>query len=317
MSSRNQVTPSIDLFVCRYHQHWRERGYSAYAWPAQESHLRLFAAFLLGQNITDAASVTHLTLAVFRRWLFENPSKRARPRAATTINRVLGTVRALFKYLRKEGLIQDDPADRIEYMHEPDRLPREILSPTEAALIIETPNTRTLLGYRDRTILEVLYATGVRKRELLNLRVSDVNIEDQLLRINGGKGGRDRVVPLTGIACSYLQNYVSEIRLRLLRSNPHTALFISLEASPLGRTTLDDLVGKYARLAGVGKRVTPHVWRHTCATHLVRNRASLRHVQEMLGHRALTTTERYLHLTITDLKDAHRRFHPRERGSKR
>lgn len=271
---------------------------------------------MLGQNLTDAGSVTRLTLAAFRRWLFDTPTRRAKPRAATTINRVLGTVRSLFRFLRKQGFIPEDPADRIEYMHEPDRLPRQILSPDEAATIIETPDTRTLLGYRDRTILEVLYATGLRKRELLNLMVPDVNLEDELLRINGGKGGRDRVVPLTGIACAYLRSYLEKIRPRLLRGNSHTALFISLEASPMGRTTLDDLVAKYAHKAGVEKRVTPHVWRHTCATHLVRNRASLRHVQEMLGHRALTTTERYLHLTITDLKEAHRRFHPRERGSR-
>ena len=306
--------PLLNPLIARYHAHWNERGYSRYAWPAQESHLRKFTTFFDERKLDAVVSVTRGTLAEFQRWLFYKPTCKGTPRAAVTINRALGAVRAFFKFLVRDGAISHDPAASLEYMREPEKLPREILTPAEAQKIIETPDTRTLLGYRDRTILEVLYATALRKRELLNLVVADVNFEDRLLRVNGGKGARDRVVPLTRVACSFLNGYINSARSQLLRGRSHAALFISLEAAPLGRTTLDQLVSKYARLSGVQKKVTPHIWRHTCATHLVRNRANLRLVQELLGHRALTTTERYLHLTITDLKEAHRRFHPRERG---
>jgi len=306
--------------IARYRAHWLEHGFSAFAWPAQESHLRQFAAFMAAHQIEAVERVTRAILADFPGWLYHTPTQRGTVRAAASTNRIIGTVRAFFRFLHASGGLGHDPAAELEYIKEPKRLPRVILTPAEARKIIEAPNTGTLLGYRDRAILEVLYATGLRKKELLALTVADVDQENQLLRVNDGKGGKDRVVPLSRIACSFLESYVNAVRPQLLRgkSGPdgqaHRTLFISLEAAPLGRSTLDQIVSKYARLSGVKKHVTPHVWRHTCATHLVRNRANLRHVQEMLGHRALTTTERYLHLTITDLKEAHRKFHPRERG---
>jgi integrase/recombinase XerD len=171
-----------------------------------------------------------------------------------------------------------------------------------------------LLGYRDRTILEVFYATGIRKAELMVLTPADANLDEGLLRINQGKGGKDRVVPLTQLACSFLNNYLTMVRPELLNCGKCPNLFISQRGGPLSRNALGDLVLRYARQAGIKKRVTCHVWRHSCATHLLKNRANLRHVQELLGHRQLSTTERYLHLTITDLKEAHQKHHPREQN---
>lgn len=164
--------------------------------------------------------------------------------------------------------------------------------------------------------MEVLYSTGVRKAELLALEVGDVNLEEELLRINAGKGERDRVAPLSTVACRFLETYLNAIRPQLLRDRSTARLFLSSQARPLGRTTLDGIVTKCAKMARVKKHVTCHVWRHTCATHLLQNKANLRHVQEILGHRSLVTTERYLRVTITELKAAHRRFHPREKSTR-
>ena len=290
-------------------------GYSPYSWPAQNCYLRQLLSFFEGEGISAIEAVHSNTLQSFQRWLYYTPTKKGTVRSAAAINRTLGAVKGVFRVLHREGHIPRDPAADLEYMREPERLPRDVLTPAEARKVIETPDTGTLIGYRDRTILEVLYATGLRKSELLGLKVEDVDLEGELLRINGGKGSKDRVTPLSAIACSFLESYIKAVRPKLLRGRTSNGLFISLEAARMGRTTLDQLVQKYARLSGVKKKITPHVWRHTCATHLVRNRANLRHVQEMLGHRKLTTTERYLHLTITDLKEAHRKFHPRERGA--
>lgn len=205
-------------------------------------------------------------------------------------------------------------AEALRLSRVPHVLPRTVLTPEEARKVIETPDTSCLLGYRDRTILETLYATGIRKSELMNLTVNDVNLEEGVLRINGGKFNKDRVVPLTRVACSFLETYVKAIRPALLQGRVSDRVFISQRAAPLSKNALGELVEKYARQAGLNKHVTCHIWRHSCATHLVKNRANLRHVQELLGHRDLSTTERYLHLTIADLKETHRQFHPREQG---
>ncbi len=167
-----------------------------------------------------------------------------------------------------------------------------------------------------RAILEVFYATGIRKEELRNLSLADLNLEEGLLRITLGKGAKDRVVPLGSIAVSALKAYLIEARPVLLKTGQTDRLFISYRGQPLDSHTLGALVKKHAQLAQIKKIVTPHVWRHSCATHLIQNHASLRHVQDLLGHSSLSTTERYLRLTITDLKEAHAKFHPREQNDK-
>lgn len=151
----------------------------------------------------------------------------------------------------------------------------------------------------------------------MNLTVADVNLEEELLRINGGKGAKDRVTPLTRVACSFLENYIKAIRPELLGRRRSDRLFISRRGAPMAKNTVGQMVEKYAKLSKVKKHVTCHLWRHSCATHLLKNNANLRHVQEMLGHKSLATTERYLRLTITDLKEAHRKFHPREQQQRR
>jgi integrase/recombinase XerD len=233
-----------------------------------------------------------------------------------TQNRILSAVKGFLAFLAEENYLGRNPVQGLRYAREPDRLPRNVLTPREARKIIEQPDLQTVLGYRDRAILEVLYATGIRKAELMNLNVEDVNLEEGLLRVNGGKGNKDRLVPLTRLACSFLENYLQAIRREFLGGSQTRRLFLSSRRRPMGKNTPGRLVEKYARLAGVPKHVTCHLWRHTCATHLVRNQANLRHVQEILGHRQLTTTERYLHLTIADLKAAHHKHHPREADAK-
>jgi integrase/recombinase XerD len=278
------------------------------------TYLRQLQCFLDEVKMSDVRAVTSTTLQDFQRWLFYRPTRRGTVRQPASQNRVLSGIKGFFAFLQQEGILACNPAKLVTAAREPETLPRDVLTPQEARKIIERPDTGTVLGYRDRTILEVLYATGLRKSELMHLTAADVNLEEELLRINGGKGGKDRVSPLSRLACAFLENYIKVIRPELLRAHQSDRLFVSLRGRPISKNAVDALVQKYARLAKVEKHVTCHLWRHTCATHLLKNRANLRHVQEILGHRSLATTERYLHLTITDLKEAHRRFHPREKG---
>ena len=304
------------MLIERYRSYLEIKNFSPRTIVTQFAAIKLFLQFMEEAKQGNLTTCTTATLHDFQRWHFYQPTHRGTVRGSAYQNRVLSTVKGLFKFLYEENIIAHNPADALEYAREPQTLPRNILTPAEARKIIETPDVKTALGYRDRTIFEVLYATGIRKLELMNLTVADVNLEEELLRINGGKGAKDRVVPLTAIACSFLESYIKGIRPKLNGQAPTTRLFLSLRGLPIARNTLGALVEKYARKAKIKKRVTCHLWRHSCATHLLQRKANLRHVQEILGHRSLATTERYLHLTITELKEAHRKCHPRERADR-
>ena len=260
-------------------------------------------------------AVTAAVLTDFQRWHYHCPTRRGTPRGACNQNAVLAAIRSFFRFLKREGCIVFDPAAQLEYAKEPRRLPRNVLTPEEAKRVIEAASCSTALGWRDRAILEVFYATGIRRNELRYLRPADVNTEQGLLRVNDGKGGADRVVPLGAIAARHVEDYATSSRPELLRGCTTEWLFVSNTGRQIDPNTLNAIMRRYTRAARVKKVVTCHVWRHTCATHLVQNNANVRHVQEMLGHRSLATTERYLRLTINDLKAAHRRFHPRERDT--
>jgi integrase/recombinase XerD len=307
---------NLETLLERYREHRELLNYSPRSWPTVQCVLRQLWRYMEAQQISEAAAVTTETLYGFRQWLFYEPTGRGKSRSIATQNRSLSHVKGFFRFLRDEGLVIHDPAAALPLAREPQTLPRHVLTPQEARRILEKPDVQTVLGYRDRTILEVLYATGVRRSELIGLRVGDANLEEGLLRIHGGKGAKDRVVPLTQIAVAYLETYIKGIRPKMLGSGQCDRLFLSLRGRPMGKNTVAGVVEKYAKLARVKKQITPHSWRHTCATHLVKNEANLRHVQEMLGHKNLSTTETYLRLTITDLKEAHRKCHPREREAR-
>jgi integrase/recombinase XerD len=306
---------NFDELLTKFLGYLQIRNYSPRTVSDYGYNLGSFFRFLEQKAIADVQGITTATLTDFQRWFYYQPTKRGQARGVVNQNLVLATVKSFFRFLKNEGFIHGNPAEAVEYAREPRSLPRNVLTPKEANRIIDSIDTTTALGYRDRTILEVFYATGVRNQELRNLTVADANLEEELLRVNGGKGGHDRVVPLSRVACKFLETYLKGIRPQLVGGKTTDKLFVSFRGNPIDGHTVGDVVKKYARLASVKKHVTPHVWRHTCATHLVKNEANLRHVQDILGHRSLHTTERYLSLTITDLKEAHRKFHPREKSA--
>ena len=304
---------NLDELLHRFQGDLQIRNYSARTVTDYGYHLGLLRQFLDQRQVTDIQAVTTETLIDFQRWVYYQPTRRGTPRSVLNQNGILAAVKSFFRFLKVEGVLASDPAEAVEYAREPRSLPRNVLTPEEAKRIIEAVDTTTILGYRDRTILEVLYATGIRNSELRALTVEDVNLEEGLLRVNRGKGGDDRVTPLGQIACQFLETYLKGIRPQLLGQRQSNRLFLSWRGNPIDAHAVGDLVKRHAVLAKINKHVTPHVWRHTCASHMVKNNANLRHVQDLLGHRSLATTERYLRLTITDLKEAHARFHPREK----
>jgi integrase/recombinase XerD len=216
------------------------------------------------------------------------------------------------KVLQNPGIVSD-PGKDIRYAKIPKTLPKSVLTPKEAKRIIHAPDLRTTTGYRDRTFLEILYSSGIRKDEVNQLTIKGVDYNDGYLMIENGKGGKDRIVPIGKIACRYLENYIKSVRPELLINKGVDHLFLSLRGRQLSKNVVWDLVKKYAKKARIKKNVHPHTFRHTCATGMLKNKADLNTIRKILGHSSLNTTQIYTHLNISDLKAVHKKCHPREK----
>jgi integrase/recombinase XerD len=231
----------------------------------------------------------------------------------TQANR-LAAVRKFFSWLLSEQQITYNPATTLQLPKQPHRLPRGVLTKAEARRLIETTPTTKPRDIRDRTILEVLYATGIRRAELIALTIYDADLQAATLRIEHGKGNTTRIVPLTQSAIAALKLYLEEARAVFAREAGQVRLFVSSRSG--GALDDDDIVRivrKAATRAGIKKHVTPHTLRHTCATHLLKGRADIRQIQKLLGHRRLSSTEVYTRVELTDLAEVIARCHPREK----
>jgi integrase/recombinase XerD len=226
-----------------------------------------------------------------------------------TVVGYLTWVRAFFAFLEKKGFILANPAQGL-LLRKPQRLPRA-LSEDEARRLMGAPPYWGAAGPRDRAILEVLYGTGIRVNECVRLDLQDVALREGQLLVRNGKGKKDRVVPLVGQALLALDRYLREIRHALVRDPREQAVFLSAIGTRLSPVSLQYQVRRYAKALGL--RATPHVLRHSCATHLLRHGADVRQIQQLLGHRALETTAVYLKVDVTHLAEVIARAHPRDR----
>lgn len=182
----------------------------------------------------------------------------------------------------------------------------------EVQHVLDQPDMHTQRGFRDRVILEVLYTSAIRRAEISHLLIDDVDIAQGYLTVRKGKNGKDRVVPLGATACALLETYLAGVRADWLGAERNRSLFLNQYGDGMGVESIWRVVKKYSALAGLTKPVSTHSFRHTCATHMMRNGAPIRHLQEMLGHSSIDSTQIYTRVTINDLRDAHHRFHPRE-----
>ena len=229
--------------------------------------------------------------------------------APRTVARHLSSLRGLYRYLLAQDHVKDDPTAHLESRSPWMRLPG-VLSQEEVARLLVAPLTSNPLGLRDKAMLEVLYAAGLRVSELVTLRLSDVDLEVGYVQCQG-KGGRDRVVPLGRDAQTAVRQYLATSRSHLQRGRSNPALFLSRLGWPLTRQGFWKLLRAYAVAAGIDRRVTPHTLRHSFATHLLERGADLRAVQMMLGHADISTTQIYTHVSRAHLKTVYNRYHPR------
>jgi len=302
----------IDLAE-KYQRHLTVRNYAPGTIGGNLFYLNRFLSFLKERGIREISGVTKDVIQAYQTDLYERINRRGEPNSVASQNNALKAVKSFLRFLAREGYLIGDPARDISYARAPKKLPRSILTQTEAKKVLHAPDVKTVLGYRDRTLLEVLYSTGIRKEEAINLKVLEVDCRDGFLRVNSGKGGKDRVVPVGKIACRYLENYVLAVRPCLIREPRNDFLFLSLKGNKFSKNMLWDIVKKHAERAKIKKVVSPHTFRHTCATLMLRNKANIRHIPEMLGHASLDSTQVYTAVSITDLKEVHGKCHPRER----
>jgi integrase/recombinase XerD len=275
--------------------------------------LEKFLTYLESCDIIHADQITSQTIRDYQLSLFESLNSRGQPNSISYQNRMLSAAKNFTRFLKDNDYIVADPGRAVAYAKEPKRLPRGVLTPAEARKVIHAPDTKTVIGYRDRTILEVLYSSAIRKEELNNLTLADVDYHDGFLRIIEGKGKKDRIVPIGRIACRYLENYIKSVRPELITDPYNNHLFLTLRGKRFSKNVLWELIKKYAKKARIKKNVSPHTFRHSCATAMLKNKADIRTIQKLLGHSSLDSTQIYTHLSITDLKNEHKRCHPRER----
>jgi integrase/recombinase XerD len=287
----------IDVFIDAL---WMERGLSRNTLEAYRSDLSRYARWLerRGRTIPEAEATDVLA------YLAENVGGSLR-----TAARRLSSLRRLYQYLAREGRIDADPTALVEAPRLGRPLPKS-LTEAEVERLLEAPDITTPAGLRDRTMLEVLYATGLRVSELVGLRLEQVNLRQGVVRVMG-KGGKERLVPLGEEAVSWLDRYLREARAALFRGAPDATLFPNGRGRPLTRQAFWHAIRRYARKGGVSKPVSPHVLRHAFATHLLNHGADLRVVQMLLGHADISTTQIYTHVARERLKRMHAEHHPR------
>ncbi len=229
--------------------------------------------------------------------------------SARSAARNLSAIRVFFKFLISEGKLNDSPVRLIESIKLPGRLP-EILSREEVDLLLSQPDPSLDLGQRDRAMLELLYATGLRVSELIGLHLVNINMEAGYVRTIG-KGSKERMIPMGDIAIRALRDYIAGGRLNILKGKNIPWLFVNSRGKPISRQGFWKIIKNYGIMAGIKKGITPHILRHSFASHLLEGGADLRSVQVMLGHSDISTTQIYTHISRERLKQVHETYHPR------
>lgn len=290
----------IERFL-NYLEH--EKGLSANTLASSGIDLKDYREFLSEYSSETIETANSATIVAYLMFL------RRQGRATSTVARRLAAIKGFYQFLLREGCIVKDPSENLSAPSLERRLPK-VMSLAEIERLLAQPDPSTPLGLRDKAMLEVLYATGLRVTELVDLNMNDVDLLEGFVRCMG-KGSKERVVPMGEIAVLSLKAYLEQGRSELVTDLEEQALFVNQEGARMSRQSVWKLVKKYARQAEIRKEVTPHTIRHSFATHLLEHGADIRAVQEMLGHADISTTQIYIHVTKDRLKEVYAKSHPR------
>lgn len=281
-----------------------ERGLSLNTRKSYERDLHKYLAYLKAQKVDNWQLIDRYIIMEYLQTLHNESNSSA------TIIRMISSLRGFHQFLRQERFTDHDPMQHIDSPKKAQKLPNT-LSVEEVTTLIETPDTTKPLGIRNRTILEVMYATGLRVSELVALKIGDLHLSMGLLQTIG-KGDKERIIPLGDFAIQWIKKYLDEARPILLKKNQsETHLFVNNHGKPLSRQGVWKNLNQIVQEAGINKNITPHTLRHSFATHLLENGADLRIVQELLGHADISTTQIYTHITKQRMADVYKQHFPR------
>jgi len=280
-----------------------ERGLARNTLDSYRRDLTKFVSYLRRHGVIGLEQVDRREIMSFMEGLHNSG------RAAATISRNLAAIRSFYGFLSQENLVVKNPSTELDSPKIPKRLP-QILTISQINTLLEQPDGITAGGIRDKAMLELLYATGIRVSELVDLNTLDINLEMGFLRCLG-KGTKERIVPMGKTAISCIYTYLEKGRGKLIRDSHEQAVFVNIHGRRLTRQGFWKILKKYVRQAGFEDDITPHTLRHSFATHLLENGAGLRSVQEMLGHSDISTTQIYTQVTANRLRDVYQKFHPR------
>ena len=295
----------------------RARHFSPRTVEWNENELRFFLAWCEERSLRNPTEITRPILERYQRWLYYYRTQSGRPLSIATQHKRLAGVLAFFRWMAKGNLILFNPASELELPRMDRRLPRQVLSISEVEQILSVPDVTTASGVRDRAMLEVLYSTGIRRAELVNLGLYDVQVDQGTLMVRLGKGRRDRVVPIGERALGWIDKYLVEVRPALVVEPDGGTLFVSHFVEAFSPHWVTDIVRTYVEKAGVGKTGGCHLFRHTMATLMLESGADIRFIQAMLGHAKLETTSIYTYVSIRKLKEIHELTHPGSRLGRR
>lgn len=274
------------------------------------AHVRRYLAGL-GKDIK---AVTRTDMEAYIAGLYDYRGSNGKPYTVNTIIIKVRSLKRFFEFLAARNIIFINPMEFIAEPRKEKVLPRNIMAELEMRKILDQPNLGTLTGIRDRTILEIFYSTGIRLNELCRLTIYDADLQGGMLRINCGKGRKDRVVPLGKHAVRFLREYITKVRPHCTKKNRQNRnLIVDRYGKSVSCQVITIMIRKYSRAVGIEKKVTAHTFRHSFATQLVKNGADIVAVQKMLGHVDLKTTQGYVKALGLDVKKAHKMCHPREK----
>lgn len=264
--------------------------------------VKQYIEYLYNSGVTDLSSTTKTTVLSY---LLELQKEG---RATSTVSRTLASLRSFYVFMLQNGVIKSDPTTNLEAPHV-EKKPPQILSSEEMELLMEQPRNDDAKGIRDRAMLELLYATGIRVSELVNLNITDINLAMSFIHCSGGK--KDRIVPMGNKALEALAFYIDNARSDMVKSETEKALFVNCSGERMSRQGFWKIIKHYRQQAGITKEITPHTLRHSFAAHLLENGADLRSIQEMMGHADISSTQVYSQLVSSRIKDVYAKAHPR------
>ena len=294
------------------------RNYSSLTVRNRESYLNRFILWAEDRDLTRPEQITKQILEGYQRWLYRyRDPKSGKPLSFRSQHARLLPLRAFFKWLCQRDLLPANPAADLDLPKLEKRLPKHVLNARETELVLAQADILTPMGLRDRALMELFYSTGMRRMELANLKLYDLDAERRLVFIRLGKGKKDRMAPIGQRALAWVMKYLEEARPNLSSSKSDEALFLTNLGEAFTPNRLTQLVGQYVKAADLGKTGSCHLFRHAAATHMLENGADIRFIQAMLGHAKLETTQIYTHLSIKQLQEVHAATHPTARLERR